>query len=419
MLIIAELAVVNGLRLTSSWVLRTGADLFVEEAGTKPLASGISAVPPDAADRIRAIPGVEGVIELDIRSSTLMIPGVETGVNALLTAWSPGALTVDVVRGRIPVVAGEIVVDEGFARMRNLEPGSRLTIRKLGNGEIPGRVVGTTRGASMVIFQTVFTPLETISALRPQAESDAGAADRAGSELTELRRAVESGAARFRDLALDLGLFAGARAGLLAAAEDLDRIARATTEGQAALEELEMTAADLPPTTLAVVLDSAADPRAMAAAVGEVPGVVVYLPEEYRQAVESGSVGPFIPVLGIVVAIAMLVGTLVLGMTLSTMVTESVRDYAVLRSLGRTRWALRGTVLGQGTYVVGTALLVGAALGTLAIVAVTGMMPLLPITLTAGIYAAACAAALAMLLVGGLLPIRRVLRVDPASVFRA
>ncbi|MCV9941268.1 ABC transporter permease [Boseaceae bacterium BT-24-1] len=115
-------------------------------------------------------------------------------------------------------------------------------------------------------------------------------------------------------------------------------------------------------------------------------------------------------------AIAILVGTLVTSQTLMAAVAASVTQYATLRALGVPFKALKAIVVEQAGWVGLCGLLIGAAFSLAA--AAVARMGGVPFELSVSIVAIASLVVVAVALAAGLLALRRLQHVDPATLLR-
>jgi putative ABC transport system permease protein len=123
--------------------------------------------------------------------------------------------------------------------------------------------------------------------------------------------------------------------------------------------------------------------------------------------------------LDLMLALAFLAGTLIVGLTAYAHVVDRFREYGVLRALGAGRGRLFGIVLEQTITVVilGIVVSIPATLGAAAVI--EALRPQLETDMTAGALAVAIAAGISMAILGAILPTRRVARLDPAQVYRS
>ena len=133
---------------------------------------------------------------------------------------------------------------------------------------------------------------------------------------------------------------------------------------------------------------------------------------------EAGIVKMASDLMGITTVIAFLVALAVIGLTLFTMTWSKLREYAVVKSLGSSNGAITAIVLRQAAWSVGTALALAVAL-SVALAALVGRTGTLQIAIEPSSVLRTGVGALVVAALGSLIPIRRVLKVDPASAFRS
>lgn len=121
---------------------------------------------------------------------------------------------------------------------------------------------------------------------------------------------------------------------------------------------------------------------------------------------------------GLMIAVAFAAGTLVTSLSVYSSVVERVREYGVVKALGASGWRLLRMVVGQ-TLVV-TILAAGASYGIYraAAWAVMDARPQFAVQLDPAALGAVLGAAIGMALLGALAPLARVVRLDPATVYR-
>ena len=136
--------------------------------------------------------------------------------------------------------------------------------------------------------------------------------------------------------------------------------------------------------------------------------------ERSRSAIDS-----FRPVFGILMAVGFIVGASIISLTIYTSTIEKSRDFGVLKALGATRAYLYRIVTAQ-SFAVG---LCGFALGTpVAYGSAQGIAEIVPqfTTIFNPLYVfGVLGIVLLMSGVSSLLPVHRISRVDPGTVFRA
>jgi putative ABC transport system permease protein len=114
--------------------------------------------------------------------------------------------------------------------------------------------------------------------------------------------------------------------------------------------------------------------------------------------------------------IAALVGTLVTSQTLMAAVAASAAQYATLRALGVPFRALQHIVIEQAIWVGGCGLVIGAVVSLAA--AAFARAVSVPFELGPGIVVIASIVVVGVALAAGLLALRRLLHVDPATLLR-
>jgi putative ABC transport system permease protein len=123
-------------------------------------------------------------------------------------------------------------------------------------------------------------------------------------------------------------------------------------------------------------------------------------------------------IMQIMTIIGFLIALAVVGLTLFTATLGKLREYGVVKALGASPSRLAATVLTQAVWSVAIGLVVAIAIAFALGAAVTALTPNVQVAIEPGAIARAATGAL---LVGGLaalMPLRRVLRVDPATAFR-
>jgi len=117
-----------------------------------------------------------------------------------------------------------------------------------------------------------------------------------------------------------------------------------------------------------------------------------------------------------IAVLGFVVGLVVVGQSLYASTMDRLPEYGVLKALGSTNAQVAGLVLTHAALVaaVGYALGVGLAFGAKSGYESTGMT----LVLTPSLLGGTLVAAMVMCMSGALISVRRIVRVDPASVFR-
>jgi putative ABC transport system permease protein len=151
---------------------------------------------------------------------------------------------------------------------------------------------------------------------------------------------------------------------------------------------------------------------------GRVAGSSVFSTDEFVEVAEE-PLRDFLPVIRVIMVISFIVGLALLSLTIYSATIERAREYGVMKALGASPLRLYRTVISQSTIIavlgfgagVGLAFLFNRVAGDVVPEFVT-YIRWQDILLVLGI-------ATFMTLLASFLPINRVARVDPASVFRA
>jgi putative ABC transport system permease protein len=163
-----------------------------------------------------------------------------------------------------------------------------------------------------------------------------------------------------------------------------------------------------------------ADTAALRKALREaVPGAQVSTSAEFAQATGDLVRKGFLPVVGVLVGIGVVIGGAVTALTTYTATVERSRDFGVLKAIGASRAYVVRIVLEQSMIIAsaGAVIGLGATLAALAVIErrvpefVTDLRPIDAAVVMVATVAVSAAAAW--------LPIRRIAAIDPAIVFRA
>ena len=120
----------------------------------------------------------------------------------------------------------------------------------------------------------------------------------------------------------------------------------------------------------------------------------------------------------LMVGIAFLVGTLVVGLVIYTATIERRREYGVLKAVGAPNWVLFSVVTLQALVASAAGSLAGVGLAVGAADVIMRLRPQFLIILEPSAMGGAIAAGVAMALLAALLPARILANLPPAEVFR-
>ncbi len=127
----------------------------------------------------------------------------------------------------------------------------------------------------------------------------------------------------------------------------------------------------------------------------------------------------FLPIIGILVLIAFAVGIAVIGLTIFTAVIEKSREYGVLKAIGYSNNQLFGIALIQALIAGVLGFILGYALTPLVGLLAKSFEPGFIYELGAREISMVFVATILMSIIASLLPLRRLLKIDPAQIFKA
>ncbi len=167
----------------------------------------------------------------------------------------------------------------------------------------------------------------------------------------------------------------------------------------------------VPANAIAFQVAPGADPVAVAVAIEEsLPGVIGYSLAEAVDLIPG--VGSIAQTFGILVGLTFIIGIVVIGFFFLILTVQKLRSFTLLRALGASKAALSAAVATQIALVV---LVASAIAVVLTYGAVQGLNTGIPVALSPSLVATTVAGVLAFSLVAGLLSIRRITTLDPAT----
>ena len=169
-----------------------------------------------------------------------------------------------------------------------------------------------------------------------------------------------------------------------------------------------------------ITLQPGADASAVRAALaGVVPNSQVRSSEEYSDALSRDVSAGFLPVVGVLVGIGIVVGGAVVALTTYTATIERSRDFGVLKALGASSGYLYRIVITQSVIVGVLGSIVGVVASALAAALIKRWIPEFITDLRPVDAGMVFVAALVMAALASYVPVRRINSIDPAIVFRA
>jgi len=169
-----------------------------------------------------------------------------------------------------------------------------------------------------------------------------------------------------------------------------------------------------------VQIEQGADPDVVAQRINEqVPSLTATprdeLSENDRELLSSLFVAP----INVMFSVGFLVALAIVGLTMYTTTAERLRDFGVLKAIGARNAFLFRTVITQATILGVAGFGAGLAAAMVAGPFIVALVPDIGVTIQPVFALQTLAEMIAMSLVGALLPVVRVVRVDPLVVFRS
>lgn len=124
-------------------------------------------------------------------------------------------------------------------------------------------------------------------------------------------------------------------------------------------------------------------------------------------------------VMAIMTAIGLLIALAVIALTLFAVTLAKIREFGVLKALGATPIRLGGLVLAQAAWTVVLGLAVAVGLALVVGAAIDRVAPNVLVLVVPASVVRVGASALLVGVVGSVIPLLRIVRVDPASAFRS
>lgn len=150
----------------------------------------------------------------------------------------------------------------------------------------------------------------------------------------------------------------------------------------------------------------------------QLPNVSVLTKQQFSENNRAELDEVFLPIIGAIVAIAVVMGTAVIGLTIYTATIDKIREYGVLKAIGVSNGQLFRTVAAQSLLVV----VAGFGLGVVVSFALSQLLKEaigIPPVITGPVVAGTAALSIIMGVAAALVPLRRLVSIDPAEVFKS
>lgn len=150
-----------------------------------------------------------------------------------------------------------------------------------------------------------------------------------------------------------------------------------------------------------------------------VPGSSASTSAEFAESMSKLVSEGFLPVVGVLVAIGLVIGGAVIALTTYTATIEKARDYGVLKAVGASNGFVYRIVVEQSLIVGFLGASIGVGASALAVAFIKRGVPEFVTDLRWSDALGLFAAGLAVSIAASYVPARRINRIDPAMVFRA
>ena len=170
---------------------------------------------------------------------------------------------------------------------------------------------------------------------------------------------------------------------------------------------------------LLVKLNNPADRAAVVSAIDQVPGVHALDKQAFAQSNAQALTDTFLPIIMVLVVIGFGVGVAVTGLTIYTATVEKTREYGVLKATGASNWQLYRVIFEQALISGTLGYAVGAFLAILVIRLAEYLVPSFVVSISLEALVTIYGLSILMSLIASYIPIRRIVKIDPAMVFKS
>ena len=148
------------------------------------------------------------------------------------------------------------------------------------------------------------------------------------------------------------------------------------------------------------------------------PGVAFFTGEEFADVTRERVLSNILPILIVVLIVAFIVGLAVAGLTIYTATVEKSREYGILKAEGFTNRFLYRVVFEQSLVTTALGFLLGAGATVLVAPFAQDLVPQFVVFVRWQDLLGITVATLLMALIAAFIPIRRLARIDPVTVFK-
>ena len=127
----------------------------------------------------------------------------------------------------------------------------------------------------------------------------------------------------------------------------------------------------------------------------------------------------FLPIIKVLIAICTLVGTAVIGLTIYTSTIEKSREFGVIKAIGGSNFQIYRIIFEQALIAGVVGYFIGVGLTFLLLGIIPDLVPTFVTTLRLEDLLRVFLLSMAMSILASYIPVRRILSIDPAEVFRS
>lgn len=151
----------------------------------------------------------------------------------------------------------------------------------------------------------------------------------------------------------------------------------------------------------------------------EIPGSSVYTTDDFAGLASETGTRDFLPIIRVEVVISFIIGIAILSLVVYSATIERARDYAIMKVLGASPLRLYRIVLGQSSTIAALGFVIGIGLTFLVNRVAGDLVPQFVTYIRWQDIVLVLAFTVVMTLVSSFMPLQRIARVEPATVFRA
>jgi putative ABC transport system permease protein len=147
--------------------------------------------------------------------------------------------------------------------------------------------------------------------------------------------------------------------------------------------------------------------------------LIIKTPDEIAKSNEKVIEDSFLPIIALVVFIGLIVGAVVMGLTIYSATLEKIREYGVMKAIGVTNNKLFRIVFQQALIISVFGFIAGIILFYLTKLITFFAVPTVNFDIGLSIYFFIFGLTILISILSSSIPILRISKIDPASVFRA